>query len=371
MKVENVIIWGAGLNGLKLKRDLDQCMGNVKVSFFCDNNIKKQGYKLDGIEILSYDQIIQMYKSGWQGSIIISVIELTGIVDQIRRSDLNAKVYGTSYKWYFQENGHCKSAMDFLYEIDIMKPRLDYYEYHVSWHCNLKCKGCIHFSNVAKKEFGDLEKYKKDICRLKELFWGVRMIRLMGGEPLLNRELSDFCIATRNVFPDSNIRVATNGLLIPNLDAEVLKVMSENGIGFDITQYPPTEELKERIELKCIESNVRFSMTPLRDKFYDSNNLAGDSDGELEWKHCMSNDCHFLEDGHIAVCALPILHEKYRSVLNSKLEICDGDIIDLYDERLDGFSLNDRLSKPIPMCRYCNARTPKWFEWQGNYPWMQ
>ena len=52
------------------------------------------------------------------------------------------------------------------------------------------------------------------------------------------------------------------------------------------------------------------------------------------------------------------------------MEICDEDIIDIYDEELDGFSLNARLDKPMPVCRYCNARTPKWFDWQGNYPYL-
>ena len=41
--MENVIIWGAGINGLKLKRNLEKFTESVKVCFFCDNNTKKQG----------------------------------------------------------------------------------------------------------------------------------------------------------------------------------------------------------------------------------------------------------------------------------------------------------------------------------------
>ena len=366
--MENVIIWGAGINGLKLKRNLEKFTESVKVCFFCDNNTKKQGCSLEGVKILSYDQIVQMYEEGWDGSIVISVLQLADIVENVRKSGVKAKVYGVSHKWYLRENSHYKVLTDLLYGIDVTRPRLDYFEYHVSWHCNLKCKGCIHFSNVAKEEFGDLEKYKCDIQRLKELYWGVGTIRIMGGEPLLNKNFLEFCIVSRNLFPDASIKVATNGLLIPNLDTEVLKVMSAYGIGFDITQYPPTSILKEKIELKCMENDVVFGMTPLRDKFYDSSNLKGDSNGELEWESCLSNDCHFLDNGHIAVCALPILYEKFKGILNVNMEICDEDIINIYDKELDGFSLNERLSRPMPACRYCNARKPKWFEWQGNYP---
>lgn len=368
--MENIIIWGAGLNGLRLKRDLYKCTEEIKVCFFCDNNVKKQGCKLDGIEIISYEQVLRMYKEGWNGSIAISAIKPADIVEQIRRSNIKVKVYGAAHKWFLREREDCKTIADLLYVIDTAKPQLSYFEYHVAWHCNLKCKGCVHFSNIAQEEFGSLERYKSDIRRLKELYWGVEMIRLMGGEPLLNRELPDFCIATRNIFPDSDIRVATNGLLIPNLDAEILKVLRENGIGFDITQYPPTSKLKEKIELKCIESDIDFIMTPYRDRFYDSSNLNGDSDGELEWKDCMSNGCYFLDNGHIAICALPILYEKFKNTLNREVEICDEDIIDIYDEELDGFSLNARLAKAAPVCRYCNTRNQKWFDWQGNYPYL-
>lgn len=86
------------------------------------------------------------------------------------------------------------------------------------------------------------------------IIWGVKRIRLMGGEPLLNPELPKFISITREVFPDSNIRVVTNGILIPYVDTAVLKTMNQYFVGFDITQYPPTKMIKEKIELRCIEA---------------------------------------------------------------------------------------------------------------------
>lgn len=68
--MENIIIWGAGLNGLRLKRDLYKCTEEIKVCFFCDNNVKKQGCKLDGIEIISYEQVLRIYKEGGMGVLL-------------------------------------------------------------------------------------------------------------------------------------------------------------------------------------------------------------------------------------------------------------------------------------------------------------
>ena len=65
------------------------------------------------------------------------------------------------------------------------KESLDYIEYNVVGHCNLNCKGCSHFSNIQKKEFADLATFEKDISMLKKLFSEIRLINLLGGEPLL------------------------------------------------------------------------------------------------------------------------------------------------------------------------------------------
>ena len=36
---------------------------------------------------------------------------------------------------------------------------INYIETHIVDHCNLKCKGCSHFSGLAQPYFKDLAKY--------------------------------------------------------------------------------------------------------------------------------------------------------------------------------------------------------------------
>lgn len=366
--MSRLIIWGASEDGLKLKKELDR--QGAEINFFCDNNDKKIGEKLDGIQIISFEQVVEIQNTGLKVKIIIasSLNSADRVVEQIRNSGIDANVYMVSYEWKYRKNKVFQFPKEFLYEIDISKPRLEYYEYHVADHCNLKCKGCGHYSNVAAARFGDLEQYKKDIKRLKELFWGVKRIRLMGGEPLLNTKLADFCVATREIFPDANIRVVTNGLLIPSINKEILEAMEENYIGFDITQYPPTSEMVGEIELKCIENNIHFSLSPVVEKFFHYN-IADESDKIQNHGKCVSQKCHFLENGKISVCAFPILWERIASkITDQKINLLKEDSINIYEEELTGFKLNDFLSNPIPMCRYCDYTKMEWFEWRGNYP---
>lgn len=57
-----------------------------------------------------------------------------------------------------------------------------------------------------------------DLLRMKELFWGVEKIKLLGGELLFNEDLWKFVDITRRIFPDSYLRILTNGLLLPKND---------------------------------------------------------------------------------------------------------------------------------------------------------
>mgnify|MGYP001138879845 CR=1 FL=1 len=367
--MEEVIIWGAAQNGLRLKRELGQ-HGGFHVYFFCDNNKNKIGSKLDGIDIISFDDIVTLYHDGFNGSIAISLNEPRSVIEQIRNSEIKTKIYITSYEWKHRINKRYDSIGEFLFEIDVNKPQLEYYEYHIAYHCNLKCKGCGHYSNIAVPEFGDLEQYKKDVLRLKELYWGVKRIRLMGGEPLLNVRLPEFCIVTRKVFPDANIRVVTNGLLLPSANNEILDVMREYYIGFDITQYPPTRNIKEKIELRCIEKDVEYILSPIVEKFFCNENIDRESDKTLNYEMCVSKKCHFLENGKMSICGVPILHNKFKDIVNKNWKVLKEDIMDLYEEGLDGFALNDFLSRPIPMCRYCDYSAIVRFEWKGNFPYL-
>lgn len=363
--VDNIAIFGAAKMGLRLKRDFES--RGIKVDCFCDNNEKKCGCKLDGTDIIPFEQVIQRYKDGYVKEIVIAVNDPESIVEQIRESQIAIKTYGVTYEYMNGDEYDSQSLEKRLFEIDVNKPRMYYFEYHVSYHCNLNCKGCGHYSNIAPKEFGDFEGFKRDIHRLKELFWGIRTIRLMGGEPLLNPKLPDFCRAAREVFPDADIRVVSNGLLIPSIDVELLKTMKENHIGFDITLYPPTSELKEKIELRCLENGILCVMSGKVSQFFRITNAKGDSDKEKEHEKCISRRCHFLENGKVSVCGLPILNKKYKDVVNSKVPVFEQDIVDIYDSSLDGFSLNEFLSKPLESCRYCDMEHAEWFEWRGNY----
>ena len=63
---------------------------------------------------------------------------------------------------------------------------------YTSKHCNLKCRGCIRFSNIARPQFYDFEQFKIDIVKIKELNFQPQHITMSGGEPLTNPKTKYF-----------------------------------------------------------------------------------------------------------------------------------------------------------------------------------
>lgn len=100
--------------------------------------------------------------------------------------------------------------------VAIKKPIVvDNLDIHVVNSCNLRCQGCNHLANYG---YGGLFTEKELVDWIKP--WMGRLafkrISLLGGEPLLNPNLKNICIAYRRLFPSeqTKLRITTNGILI-------------------------------------------------------------------------------------------------------------------------------------------------------------
>lgn len=250
------------------------------------------------------------------------------------------------------------------------KPELNYVEYHVAYHCNLKCKGCTHYSNIAQPEFGNLVQFQMDMERLSELFANIKKIRLLGGEPLLNAELPEFIKVCRTIFPYSDIRVVSNGLLIPNIKEAVLTTMRDCKADFDITQYPPTQQIIDKIKSRCNEFGLICHVSLPVTEFFDLRNDAGDSNPQEMYEHCISRTCHFLENGKISLCPRPLIYAKFGKEVGIEDDFLAKEIIDIYSDINSGEELLKLFSQPIESCKYCETVNKKLFSWEGNHPYL-
>lgn len=242
-----------------------------------------------------------------------------------------------------------------------------YLETHVADTCNLKCRGCMHFSNIAKEpNFPNLQKFAQDFKRLSELFSNIFIIRLMGGEPLLNQKLGDYIEIVRQYFPRAELRVVTNGLLIPGQPDRLWETMRECHASMDISPYPPTIKMIKRLTAKLDEEHIPYGTIAeeLHD-FRKSLTLTPNHDLEKSVQLCQSSHCHFLRDGKIAKCPLPLLIGDFNRAYGRN--ILSKDIYDIYEEQ-SGAELKRKLEDYADICRYCpdKAAFITWQRTEGN-----
>jgi hypothetical protein len=229
-------------------------------------------------------------------------------------------------------------------------------ETHLVDHCNLKCKGCSHFAPLVNGEvFTETEVFKRDFNRMKALFEHIYEIRLMGGEPLLHPELLTFCNFIRNLYPNTNVSIYTNGILLLKMPDEFWRTCSENNILIKITYYPVDLSVAE-IKRTAKKNNVRLKIPKQIKHFFRHFNIDGDSDPKASFSNCrLMFQTPQLRDGKIFPCFFPAYAHTFSQYFNQSLYASEDDYINIFSN-IDSAGIIEFLNRPIPMCRWCVTR---------------
>lgn len=250
---------------------------------------------------------------------------------------------------------------DRLMKVSGQKPWLDTCEYHVADHCNLNCRGCGHCANLYRQpSFASPASFERDLKRMAGMFEGIGLIRLFGGEPLLNPNLGSFAVLARRYFPFADIHIVTNAILLPEISQELIRVLQDEMVKVDVSLYPPMKEKKESIACFLRDCMLDYHIEEV-EEFYRRFRPEGGFDPLASFQACNSSHNHLLYDGKIAACAMPFSIRKLNEVYG--LNIQESGWLDLSEEGLDGEKVNEFLNRPTRLCSYCSCGLEK-FKWE-------
>lgn len=243
----------------------------------------------------------------------------------------------------------------------LQKGTIPYLEYNVVDHCNLNCAGCDHFCPIIRKEhFTDLAKFTEDIKELSKKL-NIGTIRIMGGEPLLSPQINDFIKVTRKYYQYTDIRIATNGILLPSMEKSFWQTMRENNIKIDFTKYPAVgDKFAQYIDL-CGENDVEIGHVHSGLKFCKFTNMNGDSNILETYKRCSGRNCANLWNSKLYQC-----YRCYVKISNEYfgMDIPIPEAMDIY--RMSGKQMERICLKPSPACAYCNMTNPETTKWKQS-----
>ncbi len=248
--------------------------------------------------------------------------------------------------------------------IDLRKPRLDYMETEICHICNLNCKGCCDFSNLrVDRGFYDFDRFTRDLLRMKELFWGIGKIRLMGGEPFLNPDAADYAEKCREIFPDCDLRIVSNGLLLPSVDLRTLQRLRDCGCSVDISTYPPTAAKRKEIEEAAKRAGIAVNFSVPMKFFFRTILETPVDDPAPAFRNCVFTHCHMMSDGRLAPCSYAACISRLNRFYGT--DFPENDYFDLAEPAADGWRIMEAFSKPHAFCRCCGSGAIP-YRWQGH-----
>jgi hypothetical protein len=285
-------IFGAGVAG---QATLEACnYNNINIDFFSDNNISKHGQVLNEVKILHIDSVAKKFTDiNW----LISVADIKDIIDELLGlgyrmenihpivdllKDFNLKT--VNFEQYNQDDtssGFSEFAVNcsikcqesfynpnkvYIRSVDIV----------VTEKCSMRCVDCSNlmqfFEHPVNYSINQMREAIELLCKSID---GVHEFRVIGGEPLMNKEVYEVIKLLVDEPKVEKIAIYTNGTIVPK--DEHFLLLKHPKIFFNITDYSDCGENAEdfmtqrllkqkprvnRLEELCNEHNINYRRHP-------------------------------------------------------------------------------------------------------------
>ena len=226
--------------------------------------------------------------------------------------------------------------------------------------CNLNCKACTHYSNIFDdSSIYPLEDYERDIKQIARNA-DVLIFYILGGEPFKLKNLDKYLKITRKIFKNTNLRLVTNGLLIPNTPQYIFDALRENDFKVEISMYPPTVKNFDKIKSVLEKNNIRYFARREVQAFNSFLTLHGGHNPLKSRAVCCNDGCRFLRNGKIYKCPVDALSFRFAEHFGIKgFPAATG--VDIFAKNFS--ALIEQLDGNIELCSWC-SETARQIQWK-------
>lgn len=322
------------------------------------NNNWGKSQDIDGklIKIVSPMKAIEMYQDSAVDAFIMPSLEEDAnnrmyrylAVNNVSECDI---LYGQELLFHKRELNQ-----EGLITQYVNRDELDTIEIHVADHCNMNCKNCSMFCGLVKTpRYSNLEQTRNSLYILKGIFKHIKRIRVIGGEPLLNKELDKYLYMIRDIYPYSDIRVITNGILVVEMNDNLITAFKETSSKLVVTSYLPLVKKLDRINDFLKQKGVNYEISEMITDFQKIYDYSGRQDKELSFNAChWKGACATLYENQIAPCFVPFVI-KYLAE-NFDLNIFPSGTMELNADNVNKDKIRKLFNTPFDMCKYCAPR---------------
>ena len=341
-----IAVWGTGWFAEQI---LDEALQRYEVVCFVDNKWERQGQAFYGIEILSPEDLLTRAD------------EIDGILIGIGNLHEQRKIALQVLPMQGKKLGLFRNTIDF--------PTGDWNNlgwYDIGEKTVLPCKGCTHFANL----FDDATEYDpaafEEDMRILSEHLDIARIRLLGGEPLLSKNLNQYMCITRKYFPEADVYIVTNGLLLLQQEDVFFETLRANSIGVYISGYPPVMKRKEELVGKLGQERIAYVFGFEEKEFLRIMDFSRKNERVKSYDRCFHKACVFLRNGKLYNCPTEALVYQYNDYFDIKDFMYPVDDFghDIHRKDRNWRKTMKQLYQAVPLCEYCSENGGELFRWE-------
>jgi len=353
-----IYIYGFGLVGKWLSQELNQ-----PVKAFIDSDYKKRGREYNGIKVITnIDALAETTRSS---VIIVSIIDVQDVVDVIERIPHKQWVLVGEYLNDLELNVGTEESVDFLqYSIQAVRECHQGYldkknlflrsiDFVITEKCSLKCKDCSNLMQYYEKPINiGQEELFRDLDDLLKRIGHIYEVRLIGGEPFMNREIYDIIERLKLYAQISKIVIYTN-LTIP-INEEKISVLQSEKIVISATDYGPLSRKTDASRMLFDKFKIPYRIHP-PENWTDSglihdNKRTREQNIEL-FEKCCGKNLLTVTDGKLYRCPFAANADRLKAIPEDSRNFvstqASSEAIRRYTREID----------MLPACNYCNGRS--------------
>ena len=258
---EPVIIYGASVYG-ELAYVLLK-YGGWAVDFFCDKSRDRKQYF--GIQVIAPEELDKLKSAN---IIIASADFFYEIKKELEEKRCRHLFDMAELLEMYIPDGELSNRAKEMYAnrqhyIDIVKNQseeklvFNRIKYVVSERCSLKCKDCSHLMQYYEHPQDiDLDQYKPAFDRLLEAADDIAELRILGGEPFMNKNMGALIKWYCSSGKIQSISVYTNGTIIPN--EAVLDALRKDKVKVHVSNYKINEEKIRKLVFVLEQYHIQY-----------------------------------------------------------------------------------------------------------------
>lgn len=231
----------------------------------------------------------------------------------------------------------------------------------ITERCSLKCRHCFNCMQYYDKPMDiPLETIQWEMNALVSALDGIGEVRILGGEPFMNRELAqivEFVSELPGQFHKSII-IFTNATILPT--ERQLEVFAETKSRFYISEYDLGKKQKVAEFCELLKRwGIEYEVHKLPFWYYPgeiSCNHKNTEELKSMYADCWGRDCITLLNGKLFQCEIMANAHRLKMIPDFPEDYVDLRQKELLKERLD-FFLRDM--KYMKSCQYCNLTYEK------------